>query len=116
MWTRKNLKEKAKGAFKANYWKTIFVTFVVAALVGGIGYSGIGFVPSLFTISITDHSGGYQESAYDRTLNSEGLTQQELDALVGENGSGDVESIELAESAGTETAGTEDSHGPVIGE
>ena len=42
MWTRENLKEKAKRALSANYWRTIAVTLIVF-LIGGasssVGYS-----------------------------------------------------------------------------
>ena len=36
MWTRKELKDKAKVSFKANYWKSVFVALVLMALVGGM--------------------------------------------------------------------------------
>ena len=36
MWTRKELKDKAKVSFKANYWKSVFVALVLVALVGGL--------------------------------------------------------------------------------
>ena len=40
MWTRKELKERAKVAFKANYWKCVLVAFILALLVGsGAGSS-----------------------------------------------------------------------------
>ena len=35
MWTRAQLKEKAKIAFKRNYWKTILISFLMALVVGG---------------------------------------------------------------------------------
>lgn len=35
MWTRKELKEKAKEAFKFNYWKTVLVSLIVVAILGG---------------------------------------------------------------------------------
>ena len=34
MWTRAELKAKAKTAFKANYWRCVFVSFVIALLTG----------------------------------------------------------------------------------
>ncbi len=35
MWTRKELKEKAKASFKLNYWKTVLVALLVSLLIGG---------------------------------------------------------------------------------
>lgn len=36
MWTRKELKERAKEALKRNYWKAVLVSFIIIALGGGI--------------------------------------------------------------------------------
>lgn len=35
MWTRRELKELAKAAFKANYWRCVLVAFILALLIGG---------------------------------------------------------------------------------
>lgn len=37
MWTRRELKDKAKGALKANYWRAVLVGLLVVAIAGGIG-------------------------------------------------------------------------------
>ena len=37
MWTRKELKDKAKVSLKVNYWKTVLVTLIVLAIAGGAG-------------------------------------------------------------------------------
>ena len=34
MWSRKNLKENAKVAFKRNYWKCVFVAFILGITMG----------------------------------------------------------------------------------
>ncbi len=39
MWTNAQLKEKAKFALKMNYWKTVFVSLIIAMLLGGVGYT-----------------------------------------------------------------------------
>lgn len=39
MWTRKELKEKAKAHFKANYWPTVIVTFILVTFVVATGSS-----------------------------------------------------------------------------
>ncbi len=36
MWTRKELKDKAKVAFKANYWKSVLMALVLMAVIGGM--------------------------------------------------------------------------------
>ena len=44
MWTRKQLKERGKKAFTANYWKCLLVALIFAMIAGGggSGYSGGG--------------------------------------------------------------------------
>ncbi len=39
MWTRKELKDKAKVSFKANYWKSVLVALVLVALMGGMSFA-----------------------------------------------------------------------------
>ena len=53
MWTRKELKDKAKIAFKANYWKAVLIGLLLAVLAGG--YSSFSSVPS--TLSGSTHNG-----------------------------------------------------------
>ena len=40
VWTRKELKEKAKFSVKAFYWKSVLVAFVLALISGGFGSGG----------------------------------------------------------------------------
>lgn len=42
MWTRSELKEKAKATFKLNYWPAVVVGLVLSLLVGGSGGSASG--------------------------------------------------------------------------
>lgn len=42
MWSRAQLKDKAKYALKMNYWKIILVTFLVALVVGGTASASTG--------------------------------------------------------------------------
>ena len=52
MWTRKELKDKAKVAFKANYWKSVFVGLILLLVVGGMSlYSSISSIPAALTPS-----------------------------------------------------------------
>ena len=47
MWTRKELKDKAKISFKANYWKTVFVALVFMLAIGGMSiFSWTQSIPS----------------------------------------------------------------------
>ena len=39
MWTRAELKERAKNAFKSNYWKSVIAGLVMAFTAGGVGGS-----------------------------------------------------------------------------
>ena len=41
MWTRKELKERGKAAFKANYWRSVLVGVILTVLVGS-GYASAG--------------------------------------------------------------------------
>ncbi len=43
MWTRKQLKDKAKASFRLNYWKAVLVGLLALALVGGVGSAAGGF-------------------------------------------------------------------------
>lgn len=40
MWTRAQLKEKAKEAFRRNYWKMVLVSVIMTLIAGGIGSAG----------------------------------------------------------------------------
>lgn len=40
MWTRRELKEKGKFAFKQNYWKAVLVAILFTLVVGGMGSAG----------------------------------------------------------------------------
>ena len=40
MWTRKELKEKGKFAFKRNYWKTVLVAILFTLVAGSMGSAG----------------------------------------------------------------------------
>ena len=39
MWSRVEIKEVGKAAFKANYWRSVFVAFLLVLLMGGSGIS-----------------------------------------------------------------------------
>ena len=64
MWTRKELKTRAKQALKLNYWKAVLIGFILMLVGGGIGgiYGSFSGASSSFSISgfnneTTDGSG-----------------------------------------------------------
>lgn len=60
MWTRKDLKEKAKGRIKPNYWRTVLVSLIFLIIVGGA--SAGSSVASSMSGAMTGYS---TESNYD---------------------------------------------------
>lgn len=42
MWTRRELKERAKAALQRNYWKIVLVSALMILMGGGVGFTGIG--------------------------------------------------------------------------
>lgn len=67
MWNRKELKEKAKVAFKANYWKTVAVSLLFVIVGGGASY-----------VTFSNNSTGNSEV----TTQVSGLSQGELVAII----------------------------------
>lgn len=67
MWTRGQLKSKAKASLKGNYWKVILVTIIVIVLGGSSVNSGIKFeMPSLESSALFNGMvDGYQENETD---------------------------------------------------
>ena len=48
MWTRRELKERGKKAFKAHYWKCVLVALILGIVIGtGTGFSGSFGVPGM---------------------------------------------------------------------
>ena len=69
MWNRQELKENAKAAFKANYWKTVLVSVIFIIAGGGAG---------LFTFNY----GNNTSSGEDITAQLNAMSQNEIIALV----------------------------------
>ena len=69
MWNRQELKENAKAAFKANYWKTVLVSVIFIIAGGGAG---------LFTFNY----GNNTSSGEDITAQINAMSQNEIIALV----------------------------------
>ena len=72
MWTRVELKDKAKGAFKMNYWKTVLVAFLVM-VIGGAGGASAGASGG----SAASHS----SSSESQVVISEQLTDEEIQEM-----------------------------------
>lgn len=60
MWTRKELKDKAKVSFRANYWKAVLVALILAALSVGIG----GFNSAASSASVPGGASYYESPSY----------------------------------------------------
>lgn len=72
MWTRKSLKEKAKKAFKLNYWKCVLCALIFAIFVGGAtgGFSGAstGSAGSAMSNVFNDRAEEVQEIDHEAEL------------------------------------------------
>lgn len=66
MWSRAQLKDKAKYALKMNYWKIILVTFLVALVVGGTATASTGASSGL-TLDLSEmmNSSSIDDIEYD---------------------------------------------------
>lgn len=66
MWTRAELKQKGKFAFKRNYWKTVLVSLLVALFIGGGASSASSGFSSGFANGLTSSGeDGYNEEYYE---------------------------------------------------
>ncbi len=70
MWSRKELKEKASVAFRANYWKSVLVALIITSIAGGLG----GFYS-------TPGSSSYNEHSITETMD---MTDEEIQELENE--------------------------------
>lgn len=73
MWTRKELKERAKEALQRNYWKIVLVSTLMLLLGGGIGFTGVGMGGSdMDAESVDEIMMEYDEDSYAEDLEQEG--------------------------------------------
>ena len=85
MWTRRELKDKAKGALRMNYWKTVLVALLVMAIAASIGSSaGAGGVSS--QIYRADPDSQYTETY----VITDDMTPEEIADMLEQIESGDV--------------------------
>ncbi len=77
MWSRADLKQRAKNTFKLNYWKCVLVSLVLVLIAGGGGGSSIS---SSSTSRFTDTSiNSYDDSTYN-DLGLEEIIQKAADS------------------------------------
>ena len=76
MWTRRQLKDKAKAAFRVNYWKTVLVALLVTIITGIAMSGGAGS-----GASASAHRYGIDTSSV-RVEHSEEMTDEEMAELV----------------------------------
>ena len=80
MWSRSELKTRAKAAFKANYWRCVLVAFILTLLIGGGAGSGVRRKDQS-----TAQLSGQQPSAVMAVLDETGLGAivEKLDSITG---------------------------------
>jgi uncharacterized membrane protein len=78
MWTRSELKSKAKMSFKANYWKTVLIALLVGMVIGGGSAAGAGTSSGTLSSMASQAAVG----AGVRTYDSEDVSSVEDDDLV----------------------------------
>lgn len=82
MWTRTQLKEKAKRSFRANYWKAVVVALIAGAIAGGFSsFSGASSVSHITTTS------SYSQLSFDpNSIKVDVEGADELQKLLDEQG------------------------------
>lgn len=88
MWTRAQLKEKGKAAFKLNYWKTVLIAVIAIGLLGTTGagsgftlrFRGHNFFNNINNNNTSSYSSNQADDAFDEL---EGIIDQldELDSI-----------------------------------
>lgn len=73
MWTRAQLKEKAKVAFKRNYWKTVLISLLLALIAGGGGAASSSY-------RVNDTNSDSIKESVQESLQDAGLSFDKLDA------------------------------------
>lgn len=103
MWNRKDLKEKAKVAFKANYWPSVVVSIILTVVIGAFGtYAG-----SSASKSAVRSSQNYATTNNTVVVDGTEYTQEELETKVKDeiNNLSDDEKGALAAALGMITGG-----------
>lgn len=87
MWTRKELKAKAKAALKMNYWKTVLVALLVIVLTGGESVAS----------SVSSRSSGAGQDEYENSVViTDTMSDEEIAELLDGIDESTLEEIEVA--------------------
>lgn len=78
MWTRKELKQKAKAALKRNYWKIVLVSALLILLGGGFGSTGFSYGSS-HKANVTGTADEMKEEAAETEVDLENLLPGEYE-------------------------------------
>ena len=85
MWTRKELKDKAKAALKMNYWKTVLIALVFSLTAGLIGAgSGASAGASAGAAGTSGAAYTYSIDPGSRVIETEQLTDEEIAEMFAE--------------------------------
>ena len=92
MWTRRELKERGKAAFKANYWRCVLVALLLVVITGGFAAVGGGSSGALQGIQ---NAQDLEQPAVEQpvTITADADIDADLDELV--SGTGDLDQSEL---------------------
>ena len=72
MWTRKELKERAKAALKRNYWKIVLVSMIGILISGGLSGAGFSNGGSDISGTVSDRVQGYIAEDQEADVDWEG--------------------------------------------
>ncbi len=98
MWTRKELKTRGKQTFKLNYWKTVLISILLAAILGGMSGAGAAGSGSSALVGSSDEAAyNYEEDGSSVTITGEDGTQITLPNIPGL----DSEDITIGQAQGT---------------
>lgn len=100
MWTRAQLKNKAKGAFNMNYWKTVLVAVLVMLIGFSYGAAGGASGGARATYQYSYNEGPYEVTGYIADEMTEEEAQEAFGELYGELEDMDVPADELLSQVG----------------
>ncbi|MCR5594474.1 MAG: DUF975 family protein [Lachnospiraceae bacterium] len=81
MWTRKEVKEQGKMAFKANYWKSVIVAFIISILLGG-GAGVSSYTGSLNTTMNANQNNSVSDEMYELSDEFDSISDDVQDEIL----------------------------------
>lgn len=102
MWTRQQLKQRGKEAFKKNYWKTVLVSLILTVLIGG---AGAGSAASGFSSGLNSGIASAANSSVISIKDDEDeLIREQVEALKEASGGNltDMQIMEVFEALGVD--------------